>query len=97
MVEIDESVFPPKLLLQLLAGDDLPRPLQQDLEHRQGLGVQLDLDPALAEFPSAEIGLEDTEADALAAQELVRCDLRNGCGVAHVLPAPRDLLDANIP
>src|SRR5262249_25033907 len=93
VLEIDERVASPKLLLQLLAGDDLARTLEQNLQNRQGLGVELDLQSILAEFPSDEVRLEDTEADSLVAHRFFVGGLCLGRKIAH-LPRPKGPIGA---
>ena len=62
VVEIDEGVGGPELLLQLLAGDHVAGALQQQRQHLEGLPLQAQLDSALAQFACAEIKLKDSEA-----------------------------------
>ncbi len=62
VVEVDERVGGPELLLQLFARDHLARPLQQQSQHLKGLLLQAQLDAALAQFSRAEVQLEDSEA-----------------------------------
>ena len=59
--EIDERIIAPQTLAQFLARDDLPRPLQKNLEHVHGFGLELQFDALLSEFAASRVELEKTE------------------------------------
>ncbi len=63
LLEVNESVCRPDLLLQFVAGNDLARMLQQHLQNLQGLFLKFDLDPALAKFAGTEVRLEYSESE----------------------------------
>ena len=62
VVEVDEGVGGPELLLQLFAGDDFSGALEQQGEDLERLALQAELDSALAQFACAEVEFEDSEA-----------------------------------
>src|SRR6266566_5954096 len=64
LLEVNESVCRPDLLLQFVAGNDLARMLQQHLQNLQGLFLKFDLDPALAKFAGTEVRLEYSESSS---------------------------------
>ena len=63
MVEVNEGVLGPEVLLKLLAGNDLSRLFQEHGENLEGLLLQLDPDPLPAKFSGPEIDFEDSEMD----------------------------------
>jgi len=63
MIEIDESIFRPQHLSQLLAGDGLPGPLQQNSEDLKGLALQLELKTLLTQLARLQVKLESPETD----------------------------------
>ncbi len=69
MLEVDKGVFAPKLLLDLLPGDELTGPRSEEHEELEGLGLELDQAVALAQFASMEIRYEGVEAEV----ERFRC------------------------
>ena len=66
VVEVDEGVGGPELLLQLFARDDVSGMIEEQSEHLEGLALQAQLDATLAQFSRAEVELEDSETRDLA-------------------------------
>jgi hypothetical protein len=64
VVEVDVGVRGPEPQAQVVAGDDVPRPLEEDGQHGEGLAQQPDLDPLSMQLAGGEIGLEDSETDS---------------------------------
>ena len=62
VIEVDESVGGPELLLQLLAGDDLAGAVEQESQDLERLSLEAEPHAILAQFPGGEIELEDSEA-----------------------------------
>ena len=62
VVEIDECIRRPKLLLQLFSRDYFARALQQQGEYLKGLTLQAQLHSILAEFTGAEVKFENAKA-----------------------------------
>jgi hypothetical protein len=63
VIEVNECVGRPKSLAQFFPGYDLPGTLQQDHEYLKGLFLQLDPQPALAQFPFLEVNFERPKAE----------------------------------
>ena len=61
VVEVDERVGGPELLLQLFARDDFAGTFEQQRQHLEGLSLQAQLDAALAQFACAEIEFEQSK------------------------------------
>lgn len=58
VVKVPKALFRPDARLQLLARDQIPRPLQQDLQDLERLVLELDPTAGLPHLASMEIGLE---------------------------------------
>ena len=65
MVEIDEGVGRPELLLQLLPGDHIAGTLQQHGQNLEGLLLEFDPQPVPAQLAGVQVGLKGAEADHL--------------------------------
>ena len=63
VLEIDECPLRPEALAQLLAADDLARPLEQGSQNAERLLLERDAEAALAELSRSEIDLEGAEPD----------------------------------
>ena len=63
MVEIDERVRGPELLLKFLAADDLAGVLEQHRQDLEGLLLKPDSQAALAQFASTKIHLEHPKTE----------------------------------
>ena len=62
MVEVNERVGRPELLLQLFPRDHVACTLEQQSQHLKGLILQAQLHAAPAQFARAQVELEDSEA-----------------------------------
>jgi hypothetical protein len=62
MLEIDERVLRPELLMEFLTGDNLAGFLQQGDQHLERLTAKLELQPCSAKFAGMQIYLEVSEA-----------------------------------
>ena len=62
MVEVDEGVGGPELLLQLFARNHFAGAFEQQRQNLEGLALQAQLHAALAQFACAEIELEHSKA-----------------------------------
>jgi len=63
MLEINEGVFGPEALLELLAGDDETGLLEENGEDLEGAILELETDAGFAEFAGEQIGFVGAEAD----------------------------------
>jgi hypothetical protein len=61
VLEIDERARGPEPLAQLLARDEIARPLQQQRQDVKGLSRKAEAHARLPELTGAEIQLEDAE------------------------------------
>jgi hypothetical protein len=61
VVEVNERIGGPKLLLQLFARDDFAGTLQQQRQHLKRLPLQTQLHAVLAQLARAQIELEHTK------------------------------------
>jgi hypothetical protein len=63
VLEIDERVFPPEALSQLLTGDQVAGMIQQRLENLKRLVGEIDPDTGLPQLARAQVQLERAKAD----------------------------------
>ncbi len=63
MLEVNEGIGRPELLLQFLAGDYLPRPLQQEFQDSQRLALNADFGPLPSQLSRGDIQFENAEPD----------------------------------
>src|SRR5258708_38070347 len=71
MVEVDQGISGPQLLLQFLASDNLTGPLQQYGEDFKGLIPKLDANSVLAQFARTAVDYEVAEASLVQASAAV--------------------------
>ena len=64
MFELDHGIVGPEPLLQFLAGNQLPGPLQQHGQKFNGLPGQLDLQAMFEQFPDLGVEFEGAKAEA---------------------------------
>jgi hypothetical protein len=65
MVEVSKTVFRPNTGLQFLAGDQVSRVFQQDLQYSEGLILEFDAAPRLTDLSGMEIGLKFPKTNCL--------------------------------
>ena len=65
MVEVSKTVFRPNTGLQFLAGDQVSRVFQQDLQYSEGLILEFDAAPGLTDLSRLEIGLKIPRSELL--------------------------------
>ena len=76
VIEIDEGVVWPKVLLYLLASDDLTGVPEQEQQDLPRLVLKLDSDPKLAQFPGAGIQFQTIQTDTAARPGLTAACLK---------------------
>jgi hypothetical protein len=65
MVEVPKTFLRPDTGLQFLARDQLSPMLQEDLQHPEGLILELDSAPRLTDLSGMEIGLKFPKTNCL--------------------------------
>jgi len=61
VIDVHKSVRRPKLLPELLPGDDLARMFQQKFQNLKRLLLELDLHPLFAQLASLQVGFESAK------------------------------------
>jgi len=63
MIEIHERIAVPDPLLEFFAGYGFAGTLKQNLEDLEGLNLEFNTDPVLAQFTSTQVGSKWVEMD----------------------------------